>query len=204
MMASSSRHHGRRNILLIALALTLAAGVVGYRIAASQEPVPIPGRGTQIRNVSPSWSFDVGDKRRLAGFSTDVFIGRVVGQAGTEGRPTSKPGTTLPYTQFTVEVLHNLKGDATGTVTVSQEGGYIGDELVLVNNDPLLTAGRTYLLVTVHSAEKGWYQIVAPGPGNLAIADAAQRATLVGEFERAVREQIPYDRTTRRFADGQR
>ncbi len=49
----------------------------------------------------------------------------MVEEAGSKGATLSGPGErVVPRTQFFVEVLKNVKGDAEGTLTVSQTSGY--------------------------------------------------------------------------------
>ena len=90
----------------------------------------------------PIFALDPRDDRSLAAYATDIYIGRVLNQTGAVGAPTSAPGQELPQSQFAVEVLHVLKGQARGVVTVNQVGGL----------DP--QAGQTMLLEGTRSAPR--------------------------------------------------
>ena len=117
------------------------------------------------------WSFDHTDIRKVVGGSSHIFVGRVLAVVGHEGIPTSGPGNvSIPRTQFSVEVLENIKGKLTGTVTVNQMGG-VNDVGIIVEleGDTLLEVGRTYLLATWHSSDDGWHSIVAEGYGNVKV-----------------------------------
>ena len=158
-------------------------------------------------------AFDVSDDRLLVGFADDVFVGRVLGKVGEEGRPTSDPDHTIAQTQFAVEVIEGVKGNPAGTATVNQLGGhqeYAADrdypefgvrkgdrvrELVLFDGDPLLEPGREYLLVTKRNPREGRHEIAAAGFGDVPLGDNREgRARVLRRFRRAAQDQIdPFD-----------
>lgn len=181
-------------VLLLGLAVALAVGAAALVVAPQKtRSAPKHGGAGGVISVDPSYGFEVADKKRLVGHGTHVFVGRVIEQVGTVGLPTSGPNHAMPQTQFKVEVLENIKGQLTGTVTVNQLGGYREETLVLIANDPLLEPGQTYLFVTGPRREKGWYSITAEGHSDIRITDEAHRAALVREFAEAHKQEIPYD-----------
>jgi hypothetical protein len=132
---------------------------------------------------------DVGDDRRLAGLVDNLFTGRVVAQVGTRSLD---PDNDLPETQYKVQVIKSIKGSLQGEVTVNQMGGYLGaNELILVEEDPLLQPGRTYLFATRLHQEMGWHTLV-PVYGDVPVADAKHHDSLVARYTKAVQAQIPY------------
>ena len=138
------------------------------------------------------WSFDQTDIRKVVGVSSHIFVGRVVAVVGNEGVPTSGPGNnSIPQTQFSVEVLENIKGELTGTVTVNQMGG-VNDVGIIVKleGDTLLEVGRTYLLATWYNSDSGWYSIVAEGYGNVQVENAQKWSREVERFQSAIEHQI--------------
>lgn len=174
------RTFNRAKALLIGgLAIAVAAVVVTYwagnRGESSGAPVEV-----EALHIT-----DLRDDRRLVGVVANVFVGRVVAQIGTTLRD------ELPQTQFQIEVLENIKGSLGGRAVVNQQGGKVGDRLVLVDGDPLLRPGQVYLFATRPYTEKGWHTLV-PRYGNIPIVDAQQRAGLVARFKKAMQEQIPY------------
>lgn len=131
-MALTRRRSMKAALIALGLALLATLGAVGWM-------------RSQVVNARALYTFDVKDKRQLVGFASHVFVGRVTRQVGTEGAPTSRPGYTMPQTQFAVEVVDTIKGRLIGTVTVNQDGGERDGVLVLMENDPLLVPGQTYL-----------------------------------------------------------
>lgn len=116
-----------------------------------------------------SWAFDVSNVGLLVKYSDNVFIGRVVKQVGNEG----KENRNTPYTQFSVEVLANIKGNLTGTVVVNQMGGYKYGVLHVLRDDAivpedkaepgeyLLQPGHVYMFATKYNKEKMYHQVSA-------------------------------------------
>lgn len=71
---------------------------------------------------------DFRDDRILMGASHNVFVGKVISQVG------NIPERILPDTQFSVDVIFNVKGNLRGRVTVDQNGGYKDGHLYLIEN----------------------------------------------------------------------
>jgi hypothetical protein len=112
----------------------------------------------------PSYAANFADDRVLMGASHDVFVGKVIAQTGTKKRGAS------PETQFSVEVISNIKGNLRGTVTVDQFGGYENGALYTVDGGPigltrdkndtyLLQPGSTYLLAARYNDTENWYTL---------------------------------------------
>lgn len=95
------------------------------------------------------------DDRILMGASHDVFIGKVIAQTSNE------PENVMAQTQFSVQVISNIKGNLDGTVIVNQQGGYDknGTFYYVEDGSPMLQVGETYLLVTRFSQAHKWYTL---------------------------------------------
>jgi hypothetical protein len=183
-------------ILTLATGLSLAAGGV----LAHWQWEPTGGRAPEATGAAgighPVYALDPGDDRALAAYATDIFIGRVREQTGAAGAPTSAPGQELPQSQFAVEVLHLLKGQAGGVVTVNQIGGLDRQarQLMLLEGDALLRPGTSELFLAVSVPQRGWYQIVAAGHGHLPADDSARRQRLIDRFTQATAEPVDFIR----------
>lgn len=164
---------------VLALIMVLGAGAVLLRDAAPKE--------AQTVNVEVSYVTDFRDARRLVGFADNVFIGRVISQDKTHIR------VDLPQTLFNVDVVHNIKGSLPSSVLVNQQGGFNADEntMVLLENDPLLEPGKTYLFATKVDGDGAWHTAV-PVYGNAKIKDEKEHKTLIDKLEKAKKEQIQY------------
>lgn len=164
--------------------------------SAEQQRSGVESSDAGSSDIEVRYAIDAMDPRELVGFATDVFVGHVVEEAGSEGASLSGPGEkALPRTQFSVEVLNNVKGEAEGTVTVSQLGGYDEEEgrEVRVRGDSLLEPGKEYLFVTTYDPEDGWYTVVAQPFGAVLVDGEARRSDVEERFEQAEEEQIPFD-----------
>ncbi|MFQ5880187.1 MAG: hypothetical protein ACE5IZ_08455 [Dehalococcoidia bacterium] len=78
-------------------------------------------------------------------------------------------GTTrkLPYTVSTLKVESLLKGNVGDTVEITQRGGVVdspgGPQLVMLEFDPLVTAGERYLLfLDYEDSRLGKYWVIGP------------------------------------------
>ena len=177
--------------ILLALA-AVAVGFAAYALLAGEAPET----GADAIDLEVNYAIEPTDERELVGFSTHVFVGRVVEKVGAEGAPLSDPGgEVLPRTQFSVAVLKEIKGDLPDEVMVSQTGGYdpAEDRAVRVAGDPLMQPGQRRLFATVYDEGEGWYAVVAQPFGDLQIEGEAEQTELVTKFERAREDQIPFD-----------
>ena len=144
-------------------------------------------------------SIDVTDDRVLVGAAHNVFIGKVIAQTGNKpNTPPVEAGDTpgfSPQTQFSVEVLENIKGNLKGTIIVSQYGGYVEkdgvNQLVLVEGDKPLESGKTYLFATRFNDIDGWYTIIVPNYGDLPITDQTDHQNKLERFKKAFAQEIP-------------
>ncbi len=155
-----------RSLVVVVLAAGLALGVVGVMPGWDWQHAVGHNAHEVVAHTGighPIYAFDPRDDRALTAYATDVFIGRVRGQTGAAAAPTSAPGQELPQSQFAVEVLQLLKGQAAGEVTVNQVGGLDpqANQIMLLEGDALLRPGARELFLVVSVPERGWYQIVA-------------------------------------------
>ncbi|MBW3631674.1 MAG: hypothetical protein KY456_01465 [Chloroflexi bacterium] len=180
-----------RPLVILTLAVGLSLGATGAVLvrwhgertagANARDAVKETGVG------HPIYALDPRDDLAMAAYATDIFIGRVLGQTADACAPTSAPGQEVPQSQFAVEVLHAVKGEAEGVVTINQVGGLDAQarRLMLLDGDTLLRAGRSELFLVVYVPEMEWYQIVAAGHGHLPADDAAEREALIDRFTQA-------------------
>ncbi|MGC0367695.1 hypothetical protein ABH922_005747 [Rhodococcus sp. 27YEA15] len=107
-------------------------------------------------SVEASWAYDIEDQTLVAGASDSIFVGTVLEKLDSTSRMAD-----LPETQYTVHVNSVLKGDVSGDITISQQGGIDAEKntLLLLENDPLVEAGSAYLFTAVLDPKVGWYTI---------------------------------------------
>ncbi len=187
-----------RSLVVVILTIGLTIAAIGAVMASWHSQQADGGNEHEVVAEAgighPIFTLDPSDDRALATYATDIFTGRILGQTGAAGAPTSAPGQDLPQSQFAVEVLHRLKGQAGGVVTVNQVGGLDQQtrQIMLLEGDALLRPGTSELFLVVSVPERGWYQIVAAGHGHLPAHDPARRQMLIDRFVQATAEQIDF------------
>jgi hypothetical protein len=104
----------------------------------------------------PILAADVSQDTILMGTAHNVFAGKVITEAGVTDSPTG------PRTQYSIEVVSNIKGEVNGVLAVEQEGGMKdGTQYVIENAFPMLEVGSTYLLATRYNESAHTYLIIA-------------------------------------------
>jgi hypothetical protein len=99
---------------------------------------------------------DVTQNPILLGASHNIFVGKVLAQTGTTESPAGI------RTQYSVEIVSNIKGNLEGTVTVEQEGGLKNGVLQTIEDAfPLLEVGSTYILATRYNESANAYTVIA-------------------------------------------
>ncbi len=187
-----------RSLVVVILTIGLTIAAIGAVMASWHSQQADGGNEHEVVAEAgichPIFTLDPSDDRALATYATDIFTGRILSQTGAAGAPTSAPGQALPQSQFAVEVLHLVKGQAEGIVTVNQVGGLDAQtrQLLLLEGDALLRPGTSELFLVVSVPERGWYQIVAAGHGHLPAHDPARRQMLIDRFVQATAEQIDF------------
>ncbi len=129
--------------------MILCWGIIGY----TNKSISIQsssGKGGIMLAVNPT------QPHHLLGASHNVFIGKVLAQSGVTDSATG------PRTQYSLQVLHNIKGNLAGTISIEQEGGTIGEMQYLIEDAfPPLTPDSTYLLATRYNVLNGAYTVLA-------------------------------------------
>ena len=200
----------KRLLILFTLAAALSFAVAGVIVAQwhgqRAASVDAPSAAVQSRVGHPIYDLDPRDDRAMAAYATDIFIGRVLSQTGDAGAPTSAPGQELPQSQFGVEVLQMVKGEAAGVVTINQVGGLDAEagQTMLLDGDVLLLQGQIELFLVVRVPEREWYQIVAASHGHLPADDPIARVALIDRFTEALLTTPMEGRFSRDRPNGER
>lgn len=138
----------RRRSLVMSLLGAVIVVVTGLAFAI------LPSEDHETRIIRPSWAFDLADPEEVAGFVDHIFVGRVI----APGRSVTR-GEGIPSTDFDVSVLDVVQGGPPARTTVRQIGGHTSDGTFVVEGQPLLEAGSTYLLA-VSDADGGSLQLL--------------------------------------------
>lgn len=133
---------------------------------------------TSVGAIKDSYAFDVKNKAKLMGFADAAFVGTVVDKEAT----IDSAATTV----WRVSVSRAVKGSPTGEVFVRQLGYVDGDGQAHVTEEqPMLEAGRRYLLVTTVDAQTGQHTLIAGPAASVPVGSAARESQLVVEYQRA-------------------
>jgi len=202
----------RRRWLVAGIALAAAASALGIAWATVPGfPLGMLDRADSSSG-SGTYAFDISDPAQQVGDADDVFLARVIEQSGAGFFWDSDPDSSddEPYTLYRVKVLENLKGKLSGVIEVSQAGGARRDgSTQIFENDPLLKAGETCLLITVGeynpSITEGEYDPSA-GPdqivflynrpaiqnpyGHIRVRSEAEQTKVLDKYRAAVADQV--------------
>ncbi len=136
------------------------------------------GPGTTY-TIQSSYAFDPTNPYYIAGYADNVVIGTVVDVVDTqEGQH---------QTLYAVQVEQSLKGDARGQVVVGQLGYMDGSDRHILNDQPMLQEGHTYLLaITIENAQE---HTLLGGPEAVIDLNSIDRETLVRRWTQIVANQ---------------
>ncbi|MEH6796692.1 MAG: hypothetical protein V7694_21415 [Rhodococcus sp. (in: high G+C Gram-positive bacteria)] len=146
-------------------------------------------------HAEASWVIDIHNLRQVAGFADAVFVGTVLEQTGFETERSA-----IPETQFRVQVSDSLKGDVAEEVTVNQQGGTDPKtgEVLLLEDDPMIEVGKSYLFATRYNADFDFYTVI-PFNGHEELDQSAARGVQPGDSDvvkgmrDAIANEIPYE-----------
>jgi hypothetical protein len=177
----------RHSLVGIAIIIaTLCLSVVAFYIPQKNHAPttsPLTENVTPMVKMDPMYSIPLGDDRVLMGASHNVFVAKVISQIGTKSESVGG-GRTFPVTQFSVELIYNIKGNLGGTITVEQIGGYQNGALMVSDggdvfgpaNKPgdgyLMQPGMTYLLSTRRVNDSTYYLWDFPTASKLVSQDS--------------------------------
>ncbi|GAB2956854.1 hypothetical protein GCM10027280_51970 [Micromonospora polyrhachis] len=147
----------------------LAAGAAAVTVAFGGWLAYDSLRSGETYSVHSSYTFDVKDEAKVAGFADYVVVATVDRIVEVQERD----GT--PYTVFDVTVDKTLKGEPVKMLRLVQLGGILGKDTWQVEGESLLRPGTTYVLAAKTEQGRGTHQLV--GGADFPVVDrAAARA----------------------------
>jgi hypothetical protein len=115
---------------------------------------------TDVRILKPYYFSNFYDSRNLIGSAHNIVIAKVIKQVGSTNI------SKIPYSQFEVEIIRNIKGNLTGKIMIYQLGGVTNGVFYVVEpyNDKnyknyLLQLGETYLLALRYNSKNDSYTL---------------------------------------------
>ncbi|NCC86467.1 MAG: hypothetical protein EOM05_01180 [Clostridia bacterium] len=136
-----------------------------------------------ISYISCSYIIDVYDINAVIGDADYAFIGKVDKIIGTEYKfpvKTEKGTVSAPYTNYSVTVLENIKGELTKNtpITVQKSGGLSedGKTYCVFEDDFLLNEGKTYVFFAY--AQPDGSLLVSGANSNILIANVNEKTDI--------------------------
>lgn len=192
----------KAKIIIVVICLTLSAVALQYFIKNMYNNNDEPQQTTEYSG--DTLTFDFSDLRKCVGFVDYVFVGTVEEQVGTSyrngevyydiGEKPDESGVSV-YTQFSVTVKENIKGDLRTDISIPLYKNAGVDKrtnkLVMMQYDSMPLVGKDYIfLCNVH--EDGKLVIVAP-VGNIFLYEESRQGS-IDAYRNAYENEIEYEK----------
>jgi len=174
--------------------------VPATEISANADALP-------VSTMEASFVVDMNDTNATVGLVDYVFAAKVISQDGVRYLDVTTVRTEdgvkqvgSPYTQYTVEVIDNIKGKLKKNqpFPVLKEGGLAmdGASVYLFEGDQLPVAGAYYILLGNAQPDGS---IILSGPNTTVTLDAGSKQEIVSsdaykQYAKAVQNQTPFSR----------
>ena len=154
----------------------------------------------EIAEAMGCYTIDVYSYEELAGDADYVMIGKVVEELGvkyefpimTENEDGTPKELSEPYTEYSVEVIENLKGELSQEepIIISKDGGITKDGKFcdLYESDTLPVEGNEYVFY-VYAQEDGRNLVSGPN-SSIPLSDNRKELSTISEEARLDRESI--------------
>ncbi len=169
--------------VLAAAATALAAHAATYLSV----PTAVGGPVTSVvhAQLSPQ-PFD-----RYASDAVDVVLGRVI---HTRAMDTARGIVT---SEHTIQVLHSVRGRATGSIAVRMIGGRTATQRTIMRGAPTLRAGEDVVLFLCQAPGTDHFGILGLESGTYRVTDLAGRPRVDGRYSQAEDLGVFLDRVAR-------
>ena len=154
----------------------------------------------EIAEAMGCYTIDVYSYEALAGDADYVMIGKVVEELGvkyefpvmTENEDGTQKEVSMPYTEYSVEVIENLKGELSQEepITITKDGGMTEDGKFceLYERDTLPVKGNEYVFY-VYAQEDGRNLVSGPN-SSIPLSDNRKELSTISEKAMLDRESI--------------
>lgn len=155
----------------------LAASAIGYVAWDVSDP-------PETQTISGSYAFDVNNPELLAGYSDALAVVTVL----DEGTATKVDEAV--YTDFTVQLEQALKGELPAKLTVRQTGGKDGEDTFVLEDQPLLNQGQSYVVALSQEPGRSQFTLVAgPLSAKPLPSETAKRDEVLNAWATAIEQQ---------------
>lgn len=157
-----------------------------------------------IEYVDSNHAIDINNMYEVTGFADYVFVAKIVEQKETVYRNVNKTSsgrtTGIPYTEYTVEVLDNLKGNLKKNTPFSlyKFGGKSksGEHVILQKGDTFFESGKYYIIMAagqpdgtiLQSSPTAYYEFDVEGKSEIMSSKS------YSDFKKYVKDEVKYER----------
>ena len=212
------KKNSKKSVLLISVLFVLSIVFTGCGSANSSKSnttSDVDISSLPIYPMRASFVYDTNDMRQAVGICDYVFVGEVISCDGTQYRDKvtmeddngNPKEVGSPYTNYTVNVIENIKGELVTeqSISITKQGGVSEnqDAVYVFENDELPVANNTYIFLA-YAQEDG--SLLISGPNSNVLYNNAETYSTTStsayqEYKTAVEnEVIPVERE--RFTSG--
>lgn len=196
----------RKKIIVVATLIVLAFAGVGVYLfmgGSSSSQADMPDNPAKVEYVHGEFVVDPKNTEELIGFSDHVFVGKVVKWLGN--KQPEEGDFSIPYNDYEVEVLENLKGELKDKAIVHKMGGYNEKNVLILTGetdkkDKLPEVGKTYIFIA--GADEDGKLLVDNAYSQIEVKEKMTDSGTkkeIQKYKKAVRNQIPYKREQSAF-----
>lgn len=189
----------RKKIIVITTFIVLAFAGLGVYLFVEDggfSQADIPDNPDKVEYVHGEFVVDPENTEELIGFSDHVFVGKVVKWLGN--RQPEEDDFSIPYNDYEVEVLENLKGELKDKAIVHKMGGYNEKNVLILTGetekkDELPEVGKTYIFIA--RADEEGKMLVDNAYSQTEVKEKMTDSGTkkeIQKYKKAVRNQIPY------------
>ena len=149
--------------------------------------------------IEGSFSYDTSDLRQVIGFAKYVFVAEVISYDGSrledvayrEDEKQGKVKLGSPYTDYTVRVTENIKGQLkiNETLKIKKDGGLApdGESVYVWENDELPRTGETYVFCATQETDG---TLLVCGPSSNVLVSSGREKETIDKYKKAYADQI--------------
>jgi len=176
----------------------LGVASYGYAKTSAKNNENLP-----ITKICASYAINVNNLEELIGDADYVFVGEALKNDGVEYKKPVVVETELgskeyksPYTNYSLKVVENIKGNLVSNIEISKVGGTSSDKktIFVYEGDVLPVEGKTYIFSAYGQPDGTLLVSGANSNQELNLQTKISRESLYSKYKEALENQIVRDR----------